>query len=111
MVGSVNRVTLLGSVGKYGVEVRYAHSGTPLATFVLVCSEIWQTDGKPHDVYIPCEIVGKRAEAAGEIEPGAQILFEGKLAKRKKGEQWELIVSGFDVTPLVMSPAEVSADV
>jgi hypothetical protein len=28
------------------------------------------------------------------------VVFEGKVAKRKKGEQWELCVSGFDVTPL-----------
>lgn len=32
---------------------------------------------------------------------GQVVLFEGKLHTRKKGEtQWELIVSGFEVTPI-----------
>ncbi len=100
MVGSVNRCTLLGSVGKHGVEVRYATSGTPIASFALVCSEVWR-DGKTHDIFIPCEVLGQRAEQVGELEPGALVLFEGKLAKRRRGETWELCVSGFDVTPLV----------
>ena len=43
--------------------------------------------------------LGKHAEAASELEPGQLVLFEGKLARRKKGEQ-ELFVSGFDVTPI-----------
>jgi hypothetical protein len=101
MSGSVNRTILLGVIGKYGVELRYANSGAAIASFTLVCSEVW-SDGTTHELYIPCEIVGKRAEAASECEAGTPILFEGKLAKRKKGEQWELIVSGFEVTPVVL---------
>ena len=100
MPGGVNRTILVGVVGKYGVEVRYANSGTPVASFMLACSEQWQ-DGTTHDLYIPCEIVGKKAEAAGELDAGTLVLFEGKLAKRKKGEQWELVVSGFAVTPVL----------
>jgi single-stranded DNA-binding protein len=99
MSGGVNRTILVGVVGKYGVEVRYAASGTPVASFMLMCSEQWQ-DGTTHDLYIPCEIVGKKAEAASELEAGTLVLFEGKLAKRKKGEQWELIVAGFALTPI-----------
>jgi single-stranded DNA-binding protein len=99
MSGSVNRTILLGVVGKYGVEVRYANSGAAIATFTLMCTEVWQ-DGTTHEIYIPCEIVGKKAEAASELEAGMPVLFEGKLAKRKKGEQWELVVSGFALTPI-----------
>jgi Single-strand binding protein family len=103
MSGSVNRTILLGVIGQHGIAVRYANSGAAIASFMLVCTEQWQ-DGTTHELYIPCEIVGKKAEGASELDAGTLVLFEGKLAKRKKGEQWELVVSGFDVTP-VRAPA------
>ena len=99
MVASVNRVVLLGTIGKYGVEVRYATSGTPCASFTLVVCEQGQ-DGKDHPALIPCEVWGKKAEAAGELDAEQLVLFEGKLKKRQKGDQWELLVSGFELTPI-----------
>lgn len=107
MPGSVNRVVLLGTIGKYGMEVRYAPSGTPYASFTLVLSEQGQ-DGKDYTTLVPCEVWGKKAEAAGELDAGQLVLFEGKLKKRQKGEQWELLVSGFEITP-VLTPAAVGA--
>jgi single-stranded DNA-binding protein len=98
--GSVNRTILVGEIGQYGVEVRYAPSGSPCASFILVVSEQGQ-DGKEYVTMIPCECWGKKAEAASELEAGALVLFEGKIARRRKGEHWELIVSGFDVTPVL----------
>ena len=98
-VGGVNRVLLVGTVSKYGVEVRYAPSGAPCATLTLVLVEM-DKDGREHVTLVPCEVWGKKAEGVSELEPGALVLFEGKLAKRKKGEQWELVVSGFDVVPI-----------
>jgi primosomal replication protein N len=103
MPGGVNRVVLLETIGKYGVDVHYAPSGSPCASFLLVVSEQGQ-DGKAYPTLIPCECWGKKAEAASELEAGALVLFEGKLAKRKKGEGWELVVSGFEVQP-VLAPA------
>jgi single stranded DNA-binding protein len=99
MSASVNRVVLLGIIGKYGVEVRYATSGTPCASFALAVSEQGQ-DGKDYTTLIDCQVWGKKAEAAGELEPGQLVLFEGKLARRKKGDDWTLGVSGFEVTPI-----------
>jgi hypothetical protein len=99
MVASVNRVVLLGEIGKYGVTVSYHDTGTPRASFTLVVAEQGQ-DGKTFQTLVECQVWGKRAEAASEIEAGQLVLFEGKLAKRKKGEAWELIVSGFEVTPI-----------
>jgi single-stranded DNA-binding protein len=95
-VGGVNRVLLVGTISKYGVEVRYAASGAPCASFTLVLVELGQ-DGKEHLTLVPCECWGKKAESVSDLEPGQLVLFEGKLAKRKKGEQWEFVVSGFDV--------------
>ena len=93
-------VVLLGVIGKYGVTVKYAHSGTPCASFTLVVSEQGQ-DGKEHQTYVECECWGKKAYVAGGCEAGQLVLFEGKLRKRQKGEQWELCVSGFELTPIV----------
>jgi single-stranded DNA-binding protein len=87
--------------------VRYATAGTPCATFTLVVSELGQ-DAKVHATYIDCEVWGKKAESARELEPGQLALFEGKLAKRKKGEQWELVVSGFELTPLLPPHASLT---
>src|SRR5262249_29258312 len=103
----VNRVVLVGTVGKYGVTVKYAQSGTPCANFTLVLSEQGQ-DGKPHQTFIDCEGWGKKAEAAGEREAGELCLFEGKLAKRKKNEQWELVVAGFELMPIVAPVANMT---
>jgi single stranded DNA-binding protein len=99
-MGGVNRVVLLGTIGQYGVEARYANSGAPCASFTLAVAEVAQ-DGKEYTTLIPCECWGKKAEAAGELEVGQLVLFEGKLRKRQKGEQWELVVSGFAVTPVL----------
>jgi hypothetical protein len=43
----LNKVMLIGTIGKYGVEVRYSQSGTPCASFALQLNEQGQ-DGKVH---------------------------------------------------------------
>ena len=48
------------------------------------------------------ECWGKKAEAAGELEPGQVIVFEGRLRKRQKGEGWEMIVSGYEATVVTL---------
>jgi single-stranded DNA-binding protein len=100
-MGGIAKCLIVGCIGRYGVEVRYATSGTPCASLTLVVSEQGQ-DGKVHELWVPVEIWGKKAEGVSELEAGQLCVFEGKLAKRKKGEQWELVVSGFDLTPLAL---------
>ena len=108
-MGGLSRAIVLGTVSKAGVEVRYSTSGTPCASFTLVVTERGQ-DGKEHPTYIDCEVWGKKAEAVGELESGQLTLFEGKLAKRKKGDQWELIVSGYDLTPVLPAQATLTGN-
>ena len=110
MRGSVNRCILLGAIGRQGVEVRYATSGAPCASFTLVLGEVGQ-DGREHLTLIPCEAWGKKAEAASEMEPGQLVVFEGKLAKRRKGETWELVVSGFELMPILQPVPTVTSAV
>src|SRR5712691_6233200 len=67
---SVNRCTLLGTIGKGGVEVSYHGQGTPKAAFMLVLVE-QGSDGKEHQLWQPVEVWGKRAEQVGELDAGA----------------------------------------
>jgi single-stranded DNA-binding protein len=106
-MGGVNRVILVGTISKDGVTVKYAPSGTPCANFALMLSEQGQ-DGKVHTIFQDCQVWGKRAEAASELEPGQLCLFEGRIAKSKKGEQWETVVSGFDLTPITAPQASLT---
>lgn len=101
MAGSINHVVLVGTIGKYGVELRYHTNGngTPYASFMLVLVD-GTPEGKYYTTMIPCECWGKRAEAATELEPGTLVAFGGKLKRQKKAEQWEMCVSGLEVTPI-----------
>ncbi len=50
---------------------------------------------------VPCQIFGRHAEKASEVEAGTVCVFEGKIAKRRRGEDaWEMIVSGFELLRL-----------
>jgi len=107
MIACVNRVVLLGTIGNYGVSVKYANSGTPCASFTLVVREQGQ-DGREHATFVECEVYGRKAELAGELAAGQLVLFEGRLRKRQKGEIWETIVSGFEVCPIRASTEDPS---
>jgi hypothetical protein len=102
-MSGMSRAIVLGTLAKTGVEGRYANSGTACASFTLIMSDRGG-DGKSHEPSIPCACGGKKAEAASESAAGQLTICEGKLAKRRKGEQWELFVSGCALTP-VASPA------
>ncbi len=84
-MSSVNRVVLLGQVSKSGVTVKYAQSGTPCATFALMLSEQRQ-GGKPHAIFVDCEVWGKKAESAGNSPQGncAYLRAAWHGAKRHK---------------------------
>ena len=101
---SINKVFLLGTIAPRGVEVRFSDRGTAQATFTLILTELGQ-DGREHAVWVDCECWGKGAEKAGELDAGQIVLFEGKVRRYKKGEQWETSIAGFEVRPLTSSPA------
>jgi single-stranded DNA-binding protein len=101
MQASINRVFLLGTLAKSGVEVRFNERGTACATFTLVLTELG-LDGREHVVLVDCEVWGKGAEKAGELEPGQTVCFEGKLRRQKRAEQWQTVIAGFDVQPVAL---------
>jgi single-stranded DNA-binding protein len=103
----INRVILAGQVGRDGVEIRYNERGTAHASFMLVLTDVGQ-DGREHATWIPCEVWGKGAEKAGELDAGQSVCFEGKLRRQKRGESWETVIAGFEVNPVGESPSRVS---
>lgn len=108
MAQSVNRVVLLGTVGKYGVQIRYAPSGAVCASFSLVLTEE-TVDHKYFSTVVPCEVWGRKAEQLStELHPGQRVCFEGKVTRRKRGEAWDFAITGFDCTPITSPALEVA---
>ncbi len=88
MAGSVNKVILVGNLGR-DPEVRYAQDGTRIATFPVATSESWKdkTTGEKrertewHRVVIFNNRVSEVAEKY--LRKGAKVYLEGQLATRK----------------------------
>lgn len=85
MAGSVNRVILLGRLGK-DPEVKYTQSGQALARFSLATDDRrkdesgnWVDQTEWHNIVV----FGKQAETAGEYaKKGSLVYVEGKLRYR-----------------------------
>ena len=88
MAGSVNKVILVGNLGR-DPEVRRMNSGDPVTTFSVATSENWrdkQTGERKertewHRVVIFNENLGKIAEQY--LKKGSKVYIEGQLQTRK----------------------------
>ena len=84
-MGSVNKVILLGNLGK-DPELRYTPNGSPVANFTLATNEAWKDkDGnkQEHTEWHRIVIWGKLAEVAGEyLRKGGQVYLEGGIRSR-----------------------------
>lgn len=79
--GTVNKVIILGRLGK-DPEMRYAPSGTAIATFSVATNSRQKTEGEWVDKTEWHNILafGKSAEFAGEyLNKGKQVYIEGRL--------------------------------
>lgn len=85
-MAAVNRVTLLGNVGK-DPEVKYAQSGDAVANVSIATTEKWKDkEGNKQESTEWHRLVfwGKLAEIVGEyVKKGSPIYVEGKLKTRK----------------------------
>jgi single-strand DNA-binding protein len=85
MARSVNKVILIGNLGK-DPELRYAPSGSAVASFSLATSEQWKDqEGNPQERTSWHNIVvwGKLAEIAAEyLKKGRKVYVEGRLQYR-----------------------------
>jgi single-strand DNA-binding protein len=92
MAGSVNKVILVGNLGK-DPEVRRLNSGDPVVSFSLATSETWrdkQTGERKertewHNIVIFNENLGKVAEQY--CKKGSKVYVEGQLQTRKWQDQ------------------------
>ena len=87
MAGSVNKVILIGNLGK-DPEVRHGNDGKPIVTLSLATSEIWKDKSGErkertewHRVVIFNENIAKVAEQY--LKKGAKVYVEGQLQTRK----------------------------
>jgi single-strand DNA-binding protein len=92
MAGSVNKVILVGNLGK-DPEVRRLNSGDQVVSFSVATSETWRdkTSGERkertewHNVVIFNENLGKVAEQY--CKKGTKVYLEGQLQTRKWQDQ------------------------
>ncbi|MBV8104937.1 MAG: single-stranded DNA-binding protein [Hyphomicrobiales bacterium] len=92
MAGSVNKVILIGNLGK-DPEVRRLNSGDQVVSFSVATSETWRdkTSGERkertewHNVVIFNENLGKVAEQY--CKKGTKVYIEGQLQTRKWQDQ------------------------
>lgn len=86
MAGSVNKVILIGNLGK-DPEVRYLESGVPVANFPLATSETFKdkNTGERREVTDWHNIVlwrGLATVAENYLKKGMKVYIEGKLKTR-----------------------------
>jgi single-strand DNA-binding protein len=84
-VGSVNKVILIGNLGK-DPEVRHTQSGSAVTTFSLATNESWNNrEGQREERTEWHRVVafGKLADICGQyLKKGKQIYVEGRLQTR-----------------------------
>jgi single-strand DNA-binding protein len=108
MAGSVNKVILVGNLGK-DPEIRRTQDGRPIANLSVATSEQWRdkTTGERkektewHRVVIFSEGLAKVAEQY--LKKGAKVYIEGQLQTRKWTDQagvekysTEVVLQGFN---------------
>jgi single-strand DNA-binding protein len=110
MAGSVNKVILVGNLGK-DPEIRRTQDGRPIANLSVATSESWRDKATGerkektewHRVVIFSEGLAKVAEQY--LKKGAKVYIEGQLQTRKYTDQsgaekytTEVVLQGFNST-------------
>ena len=110
MAGSVNKVILVGNLGK-DPEIRRTQDGRPIANLSIATSETWRDKGTGerkektewHRVVIFSERLCKIVEQY--LKKGAKVYIEGALQTRKWTDQsgvekysTEVVLQGFNST-------------
>jgi single-strand DNA-binding protein len=108
MAGSVNKVILIGNLGK-DPEVRHTQDGRPIVTFSVATSEQWKDKNTGerrertewHRIVIFNEGLARVAEQY--LKKGAKVYIEGQLQTRKWTDQngqekytTEVVLQGFN---------------
>ncbi len=90
MAGSLNKVLLIGNVGR-DPEMRYLQSGEPVTTFSVATNRRWSgSDGQPREETEWHNVVAwrKLAEQCNEyLIKGRKVYIEGRLQTRSWDDQ------------------------
>ncbi len=90
MAGSVNKVILIGRLGK-DPEVKYTAGGTPMARFTLATDESFKDRAGEQQKRTEWHAIvawGKLAEICGEyLNKGKQVYIEGSIRSRQWDDQ------------------------
>lgn len=85
-MGSLNRVQLIGNLGK-DPELRYTEAGEPVANFSIATTEQWTSKGgdkQEKTEWHRISFWGKLAEIAGQyLKKGKQVYIEGSIRSRE----------------------------
>ena len=92
MAGSLNKVTLIGNLGK-DPDIRKTQDGRPIASFSIATTESWKdrTTGEKrdktewHNIVIFSEGLAKIAQ--NYLRKGSKVYLEGQLQTRKWQDQ------------------------
>ena len=113
MSGSVNKVILIGRLGK-DPEVKYTPSGTPVAKFSLATDEVYKDrSGEQQKRTEWHNIVAwsKLAEICGEyLTKGKQIYIEGSIRSRQWEDQNKNKRTSYDIVAREMKMLGSKAD-
>lgn len=98
MIAAMNKVWLMGNVGRYAPSLKYANNGTPCASFALAITEL-SNDGRPFTTLVQIECWGRKAESASTLEPGQLVTLEGRITRRKgkDGASWDFLINTLEV--------------
>ncbi len=84
-MGSVNKVILLGNLGR-DPELKYTPSGSAVANFTIATNETWKDkegQKQEHTEWHRVVVWGKLAEICGEyLHKGRQVYIEGSIRTR-----------------------------
>ena len=90
MAGSLNKVMIIGNVGK-DPELRYTPDGTPTAKFSVAVGRVWNTpegERKEETEWFNVVAWRKLAETCGNyVYKGQKVYVEGRLQTRKWTDQ------------------------
>lgn len=122
MSGSVNKVILLGNVGR-GPEVRHTQDGKPIVNLSIATSETWRDKSSGerkektewHRVVIFNEGLAKVAEAY--LKKGSSVYIEGQLQTRKWTDKdgtekysTEIVLQAFNCALVLLGGKDGSAE-
>src|SRR5450759_2691333 len=113
MSGSVNKVILIGRLGK-DPEVKYTPSGTPVAKFSLATDEVYKdrsVEQQKRTEWHNIVAWSKLAEICGEyLTKGKQIYIEGSIRSRQWEGQDKVKRTSYDIVAREMKMLGSKAD-